>query len=372
MGVPVVLDVDTGVDDALALLLAAGHPGLDLGAVTCVAGNAPLPAVVRNTRVVLGACGCTDVPLAAGAGGPEGGPTTTVTRPRHGADGLAGLSARLPPDAPPVTDPREAVDVLRSAVLEAAAAGTPVTLVALGPLTNVAALARAHPAALGRVARLVAVAGTGLGGGARPSPTFGAPGADFNVGHDPLAATDALQACADLGVPVTLHGVDVLGLPRVPATTVQHLRSAAADAPGDASAGTPTDASASTPGAGRAARLAAGLLDFRARTDRDDPRTPPPSGSDAVPGAGPGAGASLGDAGAVAALLAPDAVATARTRVRVDRTAPGGGRVVPDPRGWPVDVVTGVDGPALVEAWHAGLTPGAVGAVGASRGRGPA
>src|SRR6478672_5508362 len=54
--IPVVLDVDTGVDDACALLLAALHPGLDLRAVTCVGGNAPLADVVRNTLSVLDTC----------------------------------------------------------------------------------------------------------------------------------------------------------------------------------------------------------------------------------------------------------------------------------------------------------------------------
>ena len=64
---PIVLDVDTGVDDACAILLAALHPGLDLRAVTCVGGNAPLPQVVSNTLAVLHTAGRDDVPVAAGA-----------------------------------------------------------------------------------------------------------------------------------------------------------------------------------------------------------------------------------------------------------------------------------------------------------------
>src|ERR1700709_2548966 len=80
MAIPVVLDVDTGVDDACALLLAALHPGLDLKAVTCVDGNAGLDDVVRNTLTVLEVCGREDVPGGAGAararareGAPRGG-----------------------------------------------------------------------------------------------------------------------------------------------------------------------------------------------------------------------------------------------------------------------------------------------------------
>jgi pyrimidine-specific ribonucleoside hydrolase len=64
---PIVLDVDTGVDDACAILFAALHPALDLLAVSCVDGNAPLADVVRNTLTVLDACGREDVLVAAGA-----------------------------------------------------------------------------------------------------------------------------------------------------------------------------------------------------------------------------------------------------------------------------------------------------------------
>ena len=67
---PVILDVDTGVDDACALLLAALHPALDLRAVTCVGGNAPLADVVRNTLTVLETAGRGDVPVGVGAARP--------------------------------------------------------------------------------------------------------------------------------------------------------------------------------------------------------------------------------------------------------------------------------------------------------------
>ncbi len=67
MATPVILDVDTGVDDAMALLLAALHPDLDLRAVTCVGGNATVDDVVRNSMTVLDVAGRTDVPVARGA-----------------------------------------------------------------------------------------------------------------------------------------------------------------------------------------------------------------------------------------------------------------------------------------------------------------
>ena len=85
---PIVLDVDTGVDDACALLLAALHPDLELRAVTCVGGNAPLPHVVRNTLTVLDACGRDDVPVAAGAARPLlEEPRRRAARARRGRHG---------------------------------------------------------------------------------------------------------------------------------------------------------------------------------------------------------------------------------------------------------------------------------------------
>ncbi len=118
---PIVLDVDTGVDDACALLFAALHPDLELRAVTCVGGNAPLPHVVGNTLTVLDACGRGDVPVAAGAARPLLEETTDA-RHVHGEDGMGDLdwprSAREP-------DPRHAVELLRDVLLEAARTGDP-------------------------------------------------------------------------------------------------------------------------------------------------------------------------------------------------------------------------------------------------------
>ena len=88
--IPIVLDVDTGVDDACALLLAALHPALDLRAVSCVGGNAPVDDVVRNTLLVLETAGRTDVPVARGAERPllE---TPVDARHVHGDDGMGDL-----------------------------------------------------------------------------------------------------------------------------------------------------------------------------------------------------------------------------------------------------------------------------------------
>ena len=91
----VVLVVDTGVDDALALMVAARHPGIDLHGVVCTAGNVPLRRALANTVYVLDLLGV-DVPVAAGADRRLDGRPFAV-RDVHGPDGLAGL-------APPIQD----------------------------------------------------------------------------------------------------------------------------------------------------------------------------------------------------------------------------------------------------------------------------
>src|SRR5512137_2074013 len=123
-GRPIVLDVDTGVDDACALLLAALHPDLDLRAVTCVAGNAALDQVVANTLLVLETAGRTDVPVAGGARRPLLEPARDA-RHVHGDDGMGDLG--LPPSTRGA-DPRHAVELLRDVLLAAADDGERVTL----------------------------------------------------------------------------------------------------------------------------------------------------------------------------------------------------------------------------------------------------
>ncbi len=311
---PVVLDVDTGVDDACALLLAGLHPGLDLRAVTCVAGNAPLADVVRNTLTVLEAVGRGDVPVGVGAARPLLEEPVDA-RHVHGADGMADLGLPAPTLTP---DRRDALDLLRDTIDEAAALGRPVTVVPLAPMTNLALLARVHPQAFDRIGRIVF-----MGGGAHVSNATAA--AEFNVFHDPEAAAIVLDACAVGDVPVTMYGLDVFYEPMVSDAQVASLR-----ATGSA-----------------AARLAADLVSFHHRRFAN-------------------AGATIGDAGAVAMLLEPDAVSTHRLPVRVELTGTWTrGRTVVDRRDWGgdmahdphglapamVDVALEADGPRIADLW---------------------
>ena len=149
---PVILDVDTGVDDALAILLAVRHPALDVRAITCTGGNAPLAQVVANTLRVLDAAGAGPLPVAAGAHRP------LLESPQHaaaihGSDGLADLGL---PDSARTPEPVHAVELLCRTL---AASEEPLTIISLAPLTNIALLLRMHPEVIDRIERVVMMGG---------------------------------------------------------------------------------------------------------------------------------------------------------------------------------------------------------------------
>ena len=189
--IPVIMDVDTGIDDAFALLLAARHPRLNLLGVTCVDGNAPLADVVRNTIRVLDAAQRHDVPVIAGAHQP------LVALPHyafdvHGHDGFGGIDW---PEPSREAQGSDAPSWLRDTI---ASSPSPVTLITLAPLTNIAQLLQRHPEATGNLERIVV-----MGGSAGPGNVTAL--AEFNVHHDPHAAA-IVFAC---DVPITMYGLDV-------------------------------------------------------------------------------------------------------------------------------------------------------------------
>jgi len=266
---PIVLDVDTGVDDACALLLAALHPGLDLKAVTCVGGNAPLADVVPNTLTVLDTCGRQDVPVAAGAARPllE---TPLDARHVHGNDGMGDLDWPRSTRGP---GPGHAVELLRDVLLEAADGPDDrrVTLVPLAPMTNIALLLRTYPEVAVGLRRILFMGGAAHVGNATAS-------AEFNVFHDPEAAAITLDTCADLRIELTMYGLDVFYDPRVSREQA--------------------DALVVTQDSGPAG-LAGRLMAFQCERFEAD-------------------SATLGDAGAVCAVLEPEAMTTERLPVRVE------------------------------------------------------
>ncbi len=195
MPTPLIIDTDPGVDDAVALLLACASPEVDLRAVTTVFGNVPLPATTRNARRLLALAGRPDVPVGAGAARPLVHQQAERAEQWHGGDGLGGRAEHLPdPTAPP--DRRSAVE-LAAAVLRDAT--EPVTVAAIGPLTNVALLLAVHPGLAPRIGRIVWMGGS-LGAG----NTTGA--AEFNAHCDPEAAHRVLTQAE---VPVTMVPLDL-------------------------------------------------------------------------------------------------------------------------------------------------------------------
>ena len=189
--IPIILDVDTGIDDAFALLLAAKHPGLNLLAVSCVDGNCPLANVVSNTLSVLEAAGRMDVPVLIGANKPLASESNYALAV-HGTDGLGNLNL-TPKSMKPVDG--DASEFMKDLILKSE---EPITLIAVAPLTNIALLFQKFPEVKGNIERLVIMGGSASLGNATAL-------AEFNIWHDPEAA----QIVFSSDVEITMYGLDV-------------------------------------------------------------------------------------------------------------------------------------------------------------------
>lgn len=188
---PVYLDVDTGVDDALAIMLAVLHPALDVRGITTVVGNVDLAQVTRNTLQVLELVGAGDVPVVSGADRPLVAPPRSAAVV-HGENGLGNVQFP-PPIRKPAGD--DAVAYLRDELL---AAPEPVTLIGLAPLTNLALLFQSAPEVKSKIRKLALMGGAVEIGNATAV-------AEFNIYHDPEAADIVFSA----GVPILMYGLDV-------------------------------------------------------------------------------------------------------------------------------------------------------------------
>lgn len=188
MAQKIIIDTDPGQDDAVAILLALASPELEVLGITAVAGNVPLPLTLRNARAICELAGRPDIPVYAGCNAPLEGRLVTAENV-HGATGLDGIT--LPEPTMPVQD-RHAVDFLVE-TLRREPAGS-VTLVPIGPLTNIAAAFRQAPDVIARVGRIVMM------GGAYFEVGNVTPAAEFNIFVDPLAAAEVFAAGVDLVV----------------------------------------------------------------------------------------------------------------------------------------------------------------------------
>jgi pyrimidine-specific ribonucleoside hydrolase len=279
---PVIMDVDTGVDDAMSLLFAVRSPSVELRAVTCVTGNAPVDQVVRNTLYVLDAAGAPDIPVGRGAQHP------LLVEPEHashvhGADGLGGFSR----GSDRRVSPLPAVELLHQQLMAAIAVGEQITLVPSAPQTNIALLLRTHPEVAPGIRQILFMGGSARGGNATAA-------AEFNIWHDPEAAAIALRAAGELDIPVTMYGLDVFSDLQV---TVEQAAALSA---------LPDPAS----------QLAGGLIRHQAE----------------VFGSG---SATIGDAGTLCAVADPGGLTTRKFPVQVVlETGPARGQTLVDRRRW--------------------------------------
>lgn len=206
-----ILDVDTGVDDAMATALAVAAPTIDLVAVTTVAGNVELEHTTRNTLRVLDFIGATGVPVYRGMSRPLDRPLHTASH-IHGTDGLGGA------DIPQSTRTVEALSAPQYLIDAARQSPGELTFIFVGPLTNLAVAVALEPELPRLVKRLVIM------GGAFRMPGNTTATAEFNIFADSMAAAQVLAA----GFDATWVGLDV--------TTQAVFARAQWDALGDATA----------------------------------------------------------------------------------------------------------------------------------------
>ncbi|MCW2756848.1 MAG: hypothetical protein JWO46_594 [Nocardioidaceae bacterium] len=298
MTVPVVIDTDPGIDDAIAIMLAAASPEVDVLAITAVSGNVGLDHTTANACALADLVGL-DVPVGRGAAGPLWRRDTAAAEDVHGRNGLGG---HVLPSSARATEP--AVPLLHRVVEDSA---EPVTLVTIGPLTNVALLMAAHPETARKIDRIVMMGGAFRALGNR-TPT-----AEFNIWFDP----DAAARVVDFGVPITMVGLDV----------TQQCRLYDADVAPLVASGGP---------------IAETVLAILRSGDADARH-------------GLAAGAMQHDALAMAAVIRPDLLELERFHVDVENAGRlTSGMTVVDHRrstGHPenVDLAVGVDAPAFLE-----------------------
>ncbi len=187
----VIIDTDPGVDDALAIFLALSSPELQIEAITPVAGNVPLELTLPNALRLLQIAGRSDIPVAAGASQPLSRQLVTA-RYAHGENGLGGV--QFPePTIKPVDE--KAPELMRRIIRNSPGE---ITLIAIGPLTNLALAFREDPE-LPRMLKGIVLMGGSL---SRGNIT---PAAEFNMYVDPEAAQIVFRS----GAPITMVGLDV-------------------------------------------------------------------------------------------------------------------------------------------------------------------
>ena len=187
----IIIDTDPGIDDAMAIFLAVRSPELKIEAITPVSGNVPLSSTLPNALKLLEIAGRTDIPVAAGAATPLVRHLVTA-KSVHGNNGLGGVEFPAP-KIQPVTE--TATEIIRRIVRKNPGE---ITIVAVGPLTNIATVLKSDPSVATLVKSIVLMGGSLSGGNVTPA-------AEFNFYVDPEAA----RIVFDSGIPITMVGLDV-------------------------------------------------------------------------------------------------------------------------------------------------------------------
>ena len=310
----IVIDTDLAADDILAIMVLLRDPSVDVRAITVAGtGEVRCPAGLRNTRRLLAAFGRSDVPVACGRENPGLNGRWFPAAWRDGADAFYGVG--LPAVEGEGTRGEPAADLLVRLASDAAAAATPLTLVPLGPWTNLADAAALDPAFAGSLAGIHAMGGAiDVPGNIDTDGTTPADGVEWNLGVDP----DAVAAVLALDVPVTFVPLDATREVPVPTDIAAQL------APDHAAAG---------------ADIAYEMYvrsPFLASPGNDYWDT------------------------LTAVLLADPAVADWEdVSLRVETSGPSAGRLVRDPAGRTVRAAMGADRDAFMRAFLASLRTGA-------------
>ena len=186
----IILDCDPGHDDAVAILLAAKDPGIDLLGVTVAAGNQTLENTEKNARRVLQWIG-SEVPVYAGCPGPLVR-EKIIAADIHGSTGLDG------PVFPELTKPLEKEHAVAYLIRKLMESDGDITMVTTGPMTNLAMAIRLEPRIVDKIRRIVSMGGAYTNGNVTPA-------AEFNI----VADAEAAHICFTCGRPITMIGLDV-------------------------------------------------------------------------------------------------------------------------------------------------------------------
>ncbi|MEM1345953.1 MAG: nucleoside hydrolase, partial [Pseudomonadota bacterium] len=301
---PVLIDTDPGIDDAMAILYALADPALDVLGLTSVFGNVDVATATANAQRLVELAGAA-VPVAAGAGVPLVQPPPPHADYVHGADGFGG--AVLPEPAHP-PDPRPAWQFIAETC---AARPREITLIALGPLTNLALALDQRPGLVDDVAQVIV-----MGGAVRTRGNVNAH-AEANIWQDPHAAARVLEA----GWPVRLVGLDVTERVRLLPEALAPM------------------AATSPRAGGFLTEAAAFYFDFHRRTDGFY-------------------GCFLHDPAAVIAALAPELFARERLGLAVVSEGPAAGQTTEDAEAAPTEVCLGVEVEAVLARFLSVLEAG--------------